>query len=118
MFRLRETGFAAVLAIAALMAPSAIAGGAKITWTASASPGVTCHNIYYGTAKGGPYPGKVSVGVVTAASVPNLNNGATYYFVVTACNAAGESPYSNEASATIPFGQPGPVTGASAVGTP
>jgi hypothetical protein len=51
----------------------------------------------------GNYSQIVDVGSSTAATVPNLAGGNTYYLVVGAYNAAGvEGPYSNEVSYTAP----------------
>ena len=47
------------------------------------------------------------VGAVGASDVPNLPDGNTYYFVVTAYNGAGESTFSNEAVVTIPLKESG-----------
>ena len=49
------------------------------------------------------------MGKTLSATVPNLTAGSTYYFAVTAYNSAGESGYSNEASATIPVAVAAPV---------
>lgn len=96
------------LILAALIAASApaFAGSAALTWNASATTGqnaATGYNVYFGTAKGGPYPTKQAAGLNLSATVPGLTNGTTYCFVVTAFNTAGESGPSNEACALIPF---------------
>jgi hypothetical protein len=74
-------------------------GQVSLAWTASPEPDVTGYHVYRGTASGGPYalvasvasPGHVNAG---------LHNGTTYFFVVTAVDAAFESHYSAEVSAT------------------
>ncbi|MBI2819597.1 MAG: hypothetical protein HYX73_06435 [Acidobacteria bacterium] len=70
----------------------------KLSW--NAAQGATSHNIYRGTASGGPY-------VLTATGVSSTNytntglsSGTTYYYVVTGVNSSGEGPASNEATAT------------------
>jgi fibronectin type 3 domain-containing protein len=51
----------------------------------------------------GNYTVSTDVGNTTAANVALTQSGATYYFVVTAYNAAGtESPFSNQTSITAP----------------
>lgn len=58
------------------------------------------YRLYYGTAQGGPYPSKIDVPVGKTEASLTLSPG-TYYFVVTAYNAEGESVFSDEASTTI-----------------
>ena len=76
-------------------------------WTASTTPGVTGHNIYRGSAQGGPFS---EIGTAGAAATSYTDRTAAYcskyYYVVTATNAHGESPYSNEASVTTGSGFP------------
>ncbi|MGD0885995.1 MAG: fibronectin type III domain-containing protein [Thermodesulfovibrionales bacterium] len=56
--------------------------------------------VYYGTAPGN-YSQNINVGNVTTSTVSNLTGGTTYYFAVTAYDAAGnQSAYSNQVSAT------------------
>jgi predicted carbohydrate-binding protein with CBM5 and CBM33 domain len=70
----------------------------SLTWTASA--GATSYNVKRSTTNGGPYT-NVLVGVTgTSVTDIGLNNGTTYFYVVTAVNASGESPFSNQATAT------------------
>ncbi|MEY2429346.1 MAG: hypothetical protein QOJ40_2231 [Verrucomicrobiota bacterium] len=71
---------------------------------------VAGYNIYYGPASGA-YTNRVSTGNVTNATIFNLVEGATYYFVATAFDSSGdESTPSNEKSYTIPS-QPPPASG-------
>jgi len=74
-----------------------------LAWTASTSSGVTGHNVYRGTTRGGPYT-KQSSSLVTGTTWTDnaVSTGQTYYYVVTAVSASGESGYSNETSATLP----------------
>lgn len=109
-----------VLAVLLSMVTSlAIAGSAILTWNASPSDPaiVTGYKLYRGTASG-TYQLSQTLGKVTTATEPSLTAGTTYFWVVTAFNSAGESSFSNEASATIPFAIPGAATGLNAVGTP
>jgi hypothetical protein len=57
------------------------------------------YRVHYGVASGS-YTETLEVGVATKATVTGLNDGTTYYFVVTAYNSVGESAPSNEASFT------------------
>ncbi|WP_127532586.1 glycoside hydrolase family 9 protein [Paenibacillus kobensis] len=79
---------------------TASAGNAQamLTWTASA--GAASYNVKRATVSGGPYT-TVATGL-TGTSYTNtaLTNGATYYYVVSAVNTAGESANSAQASAT------------------
>ena len=88
---------------------TATPGNAQVQLTWNASAGATSYNVKRSTTNGGPYS-NVATGV-TATSYTNtgLTNGTPYYSVVTAVNAGGESPVSNQASAT-PQAQTGTVT--------
>ncbi|MBV8880653.1 MAG: fibronectin type III domain-containing protein, partial [Planctomycetaceae bacterium] len=96
---------------AAPAAPTATgtAGQVALTWTAST--GATGYNVKRGTVSGGPY---TTVGSPTAASYTDttgLTNGTTYYYVVTAVNANGESLPSAQVSATPNIGAALLITG-------
>ena len=80
----------------------------SLTWNASA--GATTYNVKRSTTNGGPYT-NVLVGVTgTSVTDIGLNNGTTYFYVVTAVNASGESPLSSQDDAT-PSAGPGPGGG-------
>jgi len=83
-------------------------GNAQVSLSWNASTGATSYNVKRSTTSGGPYT-TIATGV-TATNFTNtqLVNGTTYFFVVTAVNAAGESGNSNQASAT-PLGTPPPA---------
>lgn len=68
----------------------------------SAVPGATSYNIYWATAPNVTPQNATGHGSNTgvAFTVPSLVDGTPYYFVVTAVTAAGESPVSNEITAT------------------
>jgi fibronectin type 3 domain-containing protein len=70
---------------------------ASLSWTASS--GATSYHVKRATTSGGPY---TQVAAPTAASYTDtvLSNGTTYYYVVSAVNAAGESANSAQVSAT------------------
>jgi fibronectin type 3 domain-containing protein len=68
-----------------------------LSWTASA--GATSYHVKRGTASGGPYT-QVAAPTVTTFTDTGLADGTTFYYVVSAVNAAGESANSTQASAT------------------
>jgi hypothetical protein len=85
---------------AAPTGPTASPGKKRVTLAWNASTGATSYKVKRSTTNGGPY-GVIASGV-TATTYTNtgLRTGTTYYYVVTAVNAAGESPNSNQAGAT------------------
>ncbi|MNC18210.1 Endoglucanase 1 precursor [compost metagenome] len=85
---------------------TAAAGNAQVVLNWAPSTGATSYNVKHATVNGGPY---VTVGTVTGVTYTELNltNGTTYYYVVSAVNAAGESANSVQASATPIANTPG-----------
>lgn len=74
-------------------------GKATVSW--NYVTGTTSYNIYYSTAAGVTIAtGTKLANVTTPQVVTGLADGTTYYFVVTAVNAGGESGVSVEKSAT------------------
>ena len=92
---------------------TATAGNQQVGLAWTASSGATSYNVYRGTASGGPYA-KISSANTTSSTDSTVTNGTTYYYVVTAVNSAGESGYSNEASASPTASAPPTPTGLSA----
>lgn len=83
-----------------LTTTSASGKGVVVSWTVPSSGGgaITGYRIYRGTLSGGERF-LVAVGSVTSYKDTATQRGTTYYYEVTAVNASGEGPLSNEASA-------------------
>jgi hypothetical protein len=80
---------------------TATAGDAQVSLNWTASSGATSYNIYRSLTPGGEGATAYKTGVTTTSFTDTaLTNGTTYYYKVTAVNAAGESGQSSEASAT------------------
>ena len=61
--------------------------------------GATGYIVFRGTRSGGPYA-QIATPAATSFTDTGLSAGTTYYYVVQATNAAGNSPNSNQAAAT------------------
>jgi endoglucanase len=72
-----------------------------LAWTATS--GATGYNIKRSPASGGPYTTMAMVLAATNYIDTAIANGASYYYVVTAVNANGESLPSNQAAVSIPL---------------
>jgi len=78
----------------------ATAADVSLAWDPSTTPNIVGYKVYYGNASH-TYGAPITVGNRTTYTVTGLANG-TYYFAVTAYDAAGnESDFSNEVSQTI-----------------
>jgi fibronectin type 3 domain-containing protein len=77
----------------------ATAGNAQVSLTWTASAGATSYHVKRSTTNGGPYT-QVAAPTTTSDTDTGLTNGTTYYYVVSALNAAGESANSSQVSAT------------------
>ena len=86
----------------------ATAGNAQVNLSWSASTGATSYHVKRSTTSGGPYT-QVAAPTTTSDTDSGLTNGTTYFYVVSALNAAGESANSSQASAT-PVGAAADVT--------
>ena len=87
--------------------PSSGLYAAQVTlaWDPSTDPNVTGFRVFYGTSSHS-YPFKNDAGKNTTFTLSNLQDGATYYFVVTAYNSSGiESQFSNEVSGVAGAGK-------------
>jgi len=74
----------------------------SLTWQASTSNDVVAYNVYRGTIPGS-YGLLNSMNAGTSYDDTSVQNGQTYFYVVTAINSAGaESSYSNQTQAVIP----------------
>ncbi len=103
-------------AVATLATPTAGDGQVTLTW--SSVTGATSYNLYMASQTGVTKTNYASLtdgmkhtGVTSPYPHTGLTNGKTYYFVVAAVSASGESDESSEVSTTIP---PSTVTGVTA----
>jgi fibronectin type 3 domain-containing protein len=77
----------------------ATAGNAQVVLSWNASAGATSYNVLRSTTSGGTYTA-VATPTGTNYTDTGLTNGTTYYYVVSASNAAGTSANSSQVSAT------------------
>ncbi len=71
-----------------LIAGQSLAGGLVVVWDANTEPDVAGYKIYYGTAPS-TYTQVIDVGNKTSHLIDNLQEGVTYYLVVTAYDQTG-----------------------------
>jgi hypothetical protein len=94
---------------------TATPGNAQVALSWTASGGATSYNVKRGTVSGGPYATLASP-ATTSYTDATAVNGTTYYYVVSAVNASGESANSTEKSAKpMP---PGPAVPTGLTATP
>ena len=77
----------------------ATAGNALVNLSWTASSGATSYHVKRATTSGGPYT-QIGAPITTSYSDAGLTNGTTYYYVVSALNAVGESGNSPQTPAT------------------
>ena len=80
--------------------PTATAGIGQVALSWSAVSGATGYKLYRSTTDGGPYAPASANLSSTAYTDSQVTAGTTYFYVVRATNAVGESPNSNQAQAT------------------
>ena len=78
---------------------AATAGNQQVSLAWNASGGATSYHVKRSTTHGGPYS-QIAAPTNTNYTDTGLTNGTTYYYVVSAVNATGESANSSEVSAT------------------
>ena len=100
---------------------TATGGNQQISLAWTASTGANSYHVKRAATNGGPYT-TVAAPAGTSYADTTVTNGTTYYYVVTAVSASGESANSNQASATpsTPPPAPAPPTnpGTSSCATP
>jgi predicted carbohydrate-binding protein with CBM5 and CBM33 domain len=79
---------------------AAVSGNAQVALTWNSVSGATGYNVKRSTTNGGPYANVAANTTSTSFTNTGLTNGTTYYYVVTALNASGESPVSLQVSGT------------------
>jgi hypothetical protein len=84
---------------AAPTALAAMAGNQQISLSWNPSSGATSYHIKRASLAGGPYI-QMGTAAATGYTDSGLTNGATYFYVVSALNASGESANSSQASGT------------------
>ena len=81
---------------------SAVGSYTYLTW--NVSPGATSYNVKRSNINGGPYTTvAANVAGITNYTDPELTNGITYYYEVSAANSAGQSANSSQVSVTGPI---------------
>jgi fibronectin type 3 domain-containing protein len=93
------TPMAAATAPVPPLSLTATGGNQQVTLAWTASTGATTYNVKRAATNGGPYT-TVASPAGTSYTDTTVTNGTTYYYVVTAVSASGESANSNQASAT------------------
>ena len=91
-----------VAALLLLSETQVLAGSLALAWDPVNDPRVAGYKVHYGTASGN-YTAQRDVGKVTTSTIPNLVDGATYYFAVTVYDGSlVQSGFSNEVVGAVP----------------
>lgn len=86
-----------------LFSSVALATDVNLAWDPNTEPDLMGYNLYWGTASA-DYSDSIDVGNITTRTLTTLTEGTTYYFAVTAYDAAtNESGYSNEVEHRVPY---------------
>ncbi|MBP1689088.1 MAG: depolymerase family esterase, partial [Deltaproteobacteria bacterium] len=94
------------IALLLLLGTQALAGSLALAWDPVNDPRVAGYKVHYGTSAGN-YTAQIDAGNVATSTVPNLADGATYYFAVTAYDGSlVQSGFSNEVVGTVSAGAP------------
>lgn len=92
-----------------LISGEAHAAQVTLAWDANSDSDLQAYKVYSGTASR-TYACNTNVGKSTTCTIGDLTAGTTYYFAVTALDAAGnESGYSSEVSYKVPAPEPTPT---------
>ncbi len=94
----------------------AVAGNNQVSLSWTASAGASTYNVKRTLTSGINYALVTSGVTATSFTDTTVSNGTTYFYVVSAQNTTGESPNSNEVSATPTSGPPPPVIAINAGG--
>ena len=98
----RKSRWAVIFAMAVVCWRAQGSQSVSLAWDADPEKTVAGYLVHYGSVSG-VYTNSLNVGTNINATVPGLQEGATYYFAVTAYNADGlESNPSNEVSYQVP----------------
>jgi chitinase len=101
---------AALVSILIVLAPGAYGADVTLAWDANSESDLAGYILYYGTSSG-TYSESIDVGNQIQHTVADLQDGATYYFAVTAYNLDDyESDYSQELAYTVGAANNSPST--------
>jgi cellulose 1,4-beta-cellobiosidase len=79
---------------------TAVGGNARVDLTWGAVAGASTYRVKRATVSGGPYATVVDELTTTSYADANVTSGTTYYYVVSALNAGGESANSTQVAAS------------------
>jgi fibronectin type 3 domain-containing protein len=96
---------------------TAVGGTGQVTLTWTSVSNATSYNVYYATTSGVTTTSSTKItSVSTPYTQTGLTAGTTYFYIVTAVNSSGESPASNQASASTTATPPVPTVPAAPTG--